>query len=193
MWLIVGLGNPGKEYEGTRHNVGFEVIERLASRHNIAVRKRSLRSIMGDGSIEGQKVILARPMTYMNLSGEAVGAISRMYKIPSESTIVIVDDIALPVGTLRLRYTGSSGGHNGLESIERHLGTRGYPRIRIGVGDARPGGMVDHVLGRFSKDERELVDEAIERTADAVETALREGFEKAMNVFNRRPATDLDE
>src|SRR5437764_10183117 len=122
MWLIVGLGNPGKEYEGTRHNVGFEVIERLAALHNITVRKRTLRSVLGDGTVEGQKAILARPMTYMNLSGEAVGAVARMYKIPPEQVIVVVDDIALPLGTLRLRYTGSSGGHNGLASIERHLG-----------------------------------------------------------------------
>jgi len=184
MRLIVGLGNPGTEYAGTRHNVGFEVIERLARRHNIAVRRRTLRSVLGDGMIEGKKVILARPMTYMNLSGEAVSAIARMYKIAPADVIVVVDDMALPIGKLRLRLKGSPGGHNGLDSIQRYLHTEEYPRIRIGVGSARPGQMVDHVLGRFRPDEREAIGEAIERAADAVETALREGFEKAMNVYN---------
>ncbi len=186
MWLIVGLGNPGAEYAGTRHNVGFEVIERLAQRHAIPVRRRTLRSVLGDGIIEGQKVILARPMTYMNLSGEAVGAIARMYRIAPANVIAVVDDIALPVGALRLRLKGSSGGHNGLESIERHLHTQEYPRIRIGVGGARPGGMVDHVLGRFRREERESILDAIDRAADAVEAALRDGFEKAMNAFNKK-------
>jgi PTH1 family peptidyl-tRNA hydrolase len=193
LWIVVGLGNPGKEYESTRHNVGFEAVERLAARHSISVRRRTHRSVVGDGMIGGQKVILARPMTYMNLSGEAVGAIVRMYKVPTEQVIVMVDDIALPVGTLRLRYTGSSGGHNGLESIERHLGTRDYPRIRIGIGAARPGAMVDHVLGRFDKEEREQVDVAIERAIEAVETAIGEGFEKAMNLYNKREKPEVAE
>jgi PTH1 family peptidyl-tRNA hydrolase len=185
MRVIVGLGNPGAEYAGTRHNVGFEVVELLGRRHGILIRKRSLRSVMGDGRIEGQKVILARPTTYMNLSGDSVAAICRMYRIPPQDIIVIVDDIALPVGTLRLRLKGSAGGHNGLISIENRLQTQEYPRIRIGVGAARPGRMVDHVLGRFRADERQIVAESIERAADSVETALREGFEKAMNVYNR--------
>jgi len=182
--LIVGLGNPGAEYVGTRHNVGFEVIDRLARRHRIDVRRRTLRSVLGDGFIEGRKVILARPMTYMNRSGEAVAAIARMHKIPPEAILVIVDDLALPIGKLRLRLKGSSGGHNGLESIRRHLGTEAYPRIRIGVGAAQPGKMVDHVLGRFRPNEREAIAEALERAADAVETVLRENFEKAMNLYN---------
>jgi PTH1 family peptidyl-tRNA hydrolase len=185
MHLIVGLGNPGAQYAGTRHNVGFEVIERLAERHGIAVRRRTLRSVLGDGAIEGRRVLLARPMTYMNLSGEAVGAICRMYRIPPEQTIVIVDDVALPLGRLRLRLKGSCGGHNGLESVERHLNTQEYPRVRIGVGSARPGELIDHVLSRFRPDERPIIAEAIDRAADAVETALRDGFEQAMNVYNR--------
>jgi len=193
MRLIVGLGNPGMQYSGTRHNVGFEVIELLSKRHGIAVRRRTLRSVLGDGIIEGEKVILARPMTYMNLSGEAAGAIARMYKIPPEDIIVVVDDIALPVGSLRMRFKGSTGGHNGLESIEQHLHSRDYPRIRIGVGSARPGAMVDHVLGKFSRSERELVDEAIESAADAIEFALRDSFENAMNRFNvKSPKPDED-
>jgi peptidyl-tRNA hydrolase, PTH1 family len=185
MRLIVGLGNPGTEYAGTRHNVGFEVIDELADRHKIPVRRRTMRSVIGDGVIDGQKVILARPMTYMNRSGEAVGAIARMYKIGPEDIILIVDDIALPLGKLRLRPKGSAGGHNGLDSVEHHLRTQEYPRIRIGVGSARPGKMVDHVLGKFRPDERETVAFAVDRAADAVETALRDGFEKAMNLYNR--------
>lgn len=185
MHLIVGLGNPGAEYAGTRHNVGFEVVDRLAARHGIAVRRRTLRSVLGDGLIEGRRVILARPMTYMNLSGEAVGAICRMYRIPPERTIVIVDDVALPLGRLRLRLKGSCGGHNGLESVERHLGTQAYPRVRIGVGGARPGELVDHVLSRFRPEERPVIEAAIDLAADAVEAALRDGFEQAMNLYNR--------
>jgi PTH1 family peptidyl-tRNA hydrolase len=185
MWLVVGLGNPGADYTGTRHNVGFEVIERLSQRHKIPVRRRTMRAVIGDGQIEGQKVILARPMTFMNLSGDAVGAISRMYKISPENIIVVVDDIALPTGKLRLRLKGSAGGHNGLTSIEQHLHSQEYPRVRIGVGSALPGKMVDHVLGRFRPDEREDIFEAIDRAADAVEAALKDGFEKAMNQFNQ--------
>lgn len=187
MLLIVGLGNPGSEYAGTRHNVGFDVIDLLAARWAIPVRRRALRSVLGTGRVGEASVVLARPMTYMNVSGEAVGAIARMYRIEPSSVIVIVDDIALPTGKLRLRLQGSSGGHHGLESVERHLGTRAYPRVRIGVGQARPGQMVGHVLGRFRAAEREAMTEARERAADAVELAVREGFEQAMNVYNRDP------
>ncbi len=188
--LIVGLGNPGTQYAGTRHNVGFEAIEELAERHDIAVKKRDFRAVLGDGTISGQRVILARPMTFMNLSGEAVASICRMYKIESHDVIVIVDDIALPIGKLRLRMKGSAGGHNGLTSIEQHLHTRDYLRIRIGVGGAQPGRMVDHVLGKFRAPEREAIAEAIERACDAVELALSEGFEKAMNRFNQDPPAE---
>jgi peptidyl-tRNA hydrolase, PTH1 family len=185
MRLVVGLGNPGSEYTGTRHNVGFEAIEELADRYCISVKKRAHRAVLGDGTISGQRVILARPMTFMNLSGEAVASICRMYKILPPEVIVIVDDIALPIGKLRLRLKGSAGGHNGLTSVERHLYTQEYPRIRIGVGSAMPGRMVDHVLGKFKPQEREAVADAIERAADAVEMALAEGFEKAMNRYNQ--------
>lgn len=184
MILIAGLGNPGQEYAGTRHNVGFEVIEELAERHQIPVRKRTLRSVLGDGIIEKQKVILARPMTFMNLSGEAISAIARMYRISPEDIIVLLDDVAIPAGALRLRLKGSPGGHNGLKSVEQHLHTQEYKRIRIGVGGSQHKDLVDHVLGRFKQDERETISEAIDRAADAVEYALKEGFENAMNKFN---------
>jgi PTH1 family peptidyl-tRNA hydrolase len=191
MRLIVGLGNPGAEYAGTRHNVGFEVIERLARRHGIAVRRRTMRSVLGDGTICGQRVILARPMTFMNLSGEAVGAISRMFRIPPQDVIIVVDDVALAVGRIRLRSKGSAGGHHGLESVQSHLGTQEYPRVRIGVGGSDNRELINHVLGRFRPDEREAVEASLEAAADAVEHALREGFESAMNLYNR-PAAPAD-
>jgi PTH1 family peptidyl-tRNA hydrolase len=184
MKLIVGLGNPGAEYAGTRHNVGFEVIERLANRHGIAVVRRDFRSVFGDGRIADEKVILMRPMTYMNLSGEAVGALCRFYKIAPGDVWVVLDDVALPPGQLRLRYKGSAGGHNGLESVLRHLQTPAVPRIRIGVGAPQPGELIGHVLSRFRREELPVMAAAYERAADAVECALREGFETAMNRFN---------
>jgi peptidyl-tRNA hydrolase, PTH1 family len=184
MKLIVGLGNPGAGYAGTRHNVGFEVIEILAKRHHIAVTKRNFRAVYGEGTIGDEKVLLARPMTYMNLSGEAVGAMARFYKIAPEDVIVILDDVALPPGRLRLRFKGSAGGHNGLENILRHLNTQDVPRVRLGVGSAKPGGMVGHVLSRFRKEELPLIQETEERAADAIECALAEDFELAMNRFN---------
>ena len=184
MKLIVGLGNPGTEYAGTRHNIGFEIIDLLAKRHNIAVTKRNYKAVYGEGTIAGERVLLVRPMTYMNLSGEAVGAIARFYKIEPADMIVISDDIALPAGKLRLRLKGSHGGHNGLENIFRLLSTQEIPRVRVGVGAAQPGDMRGHVLSRFRKEEQDIIDEARERAADAIEFALREGFETAMNRFN---------
>ncbi len=184
MKVVVGLGNPGAQYEGTRHNVGFDVIQVLAKRHNIAVSKRNFRAVYGEGTIAGEKVILVRPMTYMNLSGEAVAALCRFYKVPPEDVIVILDDVALAVGRLRLRFQGSAGGHNGLTNIIKLLHTEAVPRIRVGVGAAGAGAMVNHVLGRFGAEERDTMAETCERAAEAVEYAVQEGFEKAMNRFN---------
>ncbi len=184
MKIVVGLGNPGKQYEGTRHNVGFEVIEVLAKRHNIAVTKRNFRAVFGEGAMGGERVLLVRPMTFMNLSGDAVAALCRYYKVPPEEVIVILDDIALDVGRLRLRFKGSAGGHNGLANIIKLLHTEDIPRVRVGVGSPRPGAMVDHVLSRFGAEEREAIENASEKAADAIECAVREGFEKAMNRFN---------
>ena len=184
MKLIVGLGNPGAEYAGTRHNVGFEIIDLLARRHHIAVSKRNFKAVYGEGTIAGKKVLLIRPMTYMNLSGEAVGAIARFYKIEPADIILISDDIALPAGKLRLRLKGSHGGHNGLENIFRLLATQDIPRVRVGVGAANPGDMKGHVLSKFRREEQDLMAEAHERAADAIESALRDGFETAMNRYN---------
>ena len=192
MKLIVGLGNPGAEYAGTRHNVGFEVIAELAKRHSITVTKRDFKAVFGDGTIAGERVLLARPMTYMNLSGEAVAAILRFYKIEVEDLIVILDDVALPVGQLRLRYKGSAGGQNGLKNVIQHLGSEAIARIRIGVGGAQPGGLVGHVLSKFRKEEQETIQIAYQAAADAVECALKEGFDNAMNRYNvvEKPATN---
>lgn len=184
MKLIVGLGNPGAEYVGTRHNIGFEMIETLARRHNIAVAKRNFKAVYGEGMISGEKVLLARPMTFMNLSGEAVSAIARFYKIETPDIIIVLDDIALAVGRLRLRFKGSSGGQNGLDNIIKHLGTQEVLRVRIGVGNAPPGDMRGHVLSRFRKEETPLVEEAVQFASDAVECAIKEGFDIAMNRFN---------
>ena len=184
MKLVVGLGNPGPEYAGTRHNVGFEVIDILSKRHGIAVSKRDFKSVFGEGSIEGERVLLMRPMTYMNLSGEAVAALARYYKVPPEDIIVLLDEVALAPGKIRLRFKGSAGGHNGMSNILDLLHTQDVPRIRLGVGAPRPGDMVGHVLSRFRKEESPLLQEAFERAADAVECALKEGFEMAMNRFN---------
>ena len=184
MKLIVGLGNPGAEYEGTRHNVGFEVIDLLARRHNIAVSKRNFKSVYGEGGIGGEKVLLMRPMTYMNLSGEAVGAMARFYKLEPTDVWIVLDEVALAPGRIRLRYQGSAGGHNGLASILTALHTQAVPRVRLGVGAAKPGAMVGHVLGRFRKEETLLIEEAVTQTADAIECALTQGFEMAMNRFN---------
>jgi PTH1 family peptidyl-tRNA hydrolase len=184
MKLIVGLGNPGAEYAGTRHNVGFEVIHVLAKRHNIAVTKRNFKAVYGEGMIGDEKILLVRPMTFMNLSGEAVSAIARFYKIETPDIFIILDDIALPVGRLRLRFKGSSGGQNGLDNIIRHLNTQEVARIRIGVGGAPPGDMRGHVLSKFRKEEIPVVQEAVELAAEAVECAVKEGFDMAMNRFN---------
>jgi PTH1 family peptidyl-tRNA hydrolase len=184
MHLIVGLGNPGKEYESTRHNVGFEVIEHLARQHHISVSKRAHQAVIGEGTIGQQRVMLARPMTYMNLSGDAVASLMRYYRIEIANIIVILDDLNLPLGKVRLRLGGSAGGQNGLAHILQRLGTQDVARIRIGIGGASGSRMVTHVLSRFHPDERVLIDESVGRAASAVETALSDGFEMAMNRFN---------
>lgn len=187
MYIIVGLGNPTKEYDKTRHNVGFEVIDRLADRCGIDVTGKSKRSFWGKGIISGEKVILVKPQTYMNLSGESVRQFVEYYKIPLENLIVIYDDISLEPGQLRIRMKGSAGGHNGIKNIIAHLGTQEFPRIKIGVG-AKPKGMdlADYVLGHFSKGEQVEMNESFDDAQNAVKMIIEQGYEAAMNHFNSK-------
>lgn len=182
--LIVGLGNPGKDYQGTRHNVGFEVVDTLARRHGIHVRKRQNKALVGEGNIGGEHVILAKPLTFMNLSGEAVAGLVRRYRLNVSELIVVTDDVNLPLGRLRVRARGSSGGHKGLRSIIHSLASEDFPRIRIGIGSPEQIDMVNYVLSRFNRSERRTIKEAVEKAADAVEAILSEGLEQAMNRFN---------
>ena len=179
--LLVGLGNPGREYAGTRHNVGFMVLDRLAAAWGAAFRadKKWQAEVANTGD-----VWLCKPQTYMNLSGESVGEIARFYKIEPARVFVILDDMALPLGRLRFRERGSAGGHNGLQSILDHLGTQDIPRLRIGIGSAEPGAAVGHVLGRFAVDERPLVEQSLDRAVEAVRFAQENDLPSAMNRFN---------
>lgn len=187
MYIIAGLGNPTKQYEGTRHNVGFDVIDRIAEKYNIEVDGRKHRAFIGKGVIAGQKVILAKPQTYMNLSGESIRSLLDFYKIEAErELIVIYDDISLDVGQLRIRLKGSAGGHNGVKSIIAHLGGQIFPRIKIGVGEKPPKyDLADYVLGHFTKAERELISECCDDAVRAVEMLLSGEAQAAMNQFNR--------
>ena len=185
-WLIVGLGNPGDKYENTRHNVGFMTVDILAERLRIPVQKLKYKALTNTAELGGQKVLLMKPVTYMNLSGEAVRQAADFYKIPPERVLVISDDVSLPVGKLRIRTGGSAGGHNGLKNIIAQLGSDRFPRVKIGVGEKpHPDyDMADWVLSKFSGEDKKAIDAAILRAADAVECLLKEGPERAMNRFN---------
>ena len=161
MYIIAGLGNPTLEYEGTRHNVGFDVIDALADQYNISVDGRKSRALIGKGIIEGQKAILVKPQTYMNLSGESVGALVDYYKVDEETELIVIyDDVSLDVGQLRIRKKGSAGGHNGIKNIIAHLGTETFLRIKVGVGEKpKKYDLADYVLGHFSKAERKIMEE----------------------------------
>lgn len=188
MFIIAGLGNPTKEYEGTRHNVGFDVIDRLSEKYNIAVDTKKHRAFIGKGMIAGQKVILAKPQTYMNLSGESIRSILDYYKVDEEhELLVIYDDVSLGVGQLRIRAKGSAGGHNGIKNIIAHLGGQVFPRIKIGVGEKPPKyDLADYVLGHFSKAEKILMDEGYDNAVRAVEMIVSGDIEGAMNEYNRK-------
>lgn len=186
-WLFVGLGNPGREYEGTRHNVGFEVIERLARRHGIALDQRKHQGVFGKGIVEGTEAVLLRPLTYMNHSGHSVAPIARFFRIPPARIVVVADDLDLPVGRVKARPKGGSAGHNGHKSIAAQLGTQDYPRIRIGIGRVAGTSVTGHVLGRFSPEERALVDEAVERAVEGLERIARDGLERALTWINSSP------
>ena len=188
MLVIVGLGNPDDKYQGTRHNVGFDVIDLLAEKYNIAVDTKKHRAYIGKGIIGGQKVILAKPQTYMNLSGESVRSLVEYYKVDPETELLIIfDDISLNVGQLRIRKKGSAGGHNGIKNIIANLGTSVFQRIKVGVGEKPKGyDLADYVLGRFSKEERELIKEGFECAAEAVAMITAGEIDQAMNKYNRK-------
>ncbi|WP_068621715.1 aminoacyl-tRNA hydrolase [Paenibacillus tuaregi] len=186
MKWIVGLGNPGSNYEKTRHNIGFMALDALASRHGISIKTSKCKALIGEGNIQGTKVALIKPMTYMNLSGESVRAFMDYYKAPLEDLIVVYDDLDTEIGRNRLRYQGSAGGHNGIKSIIQHTGTQVFNRIRMGISRPQPGfPIVDYVLSPFPKKEAELLKQSIEEAADAIEFALTHTFEQTMAKFNK--------
>ena len=185
MKLIVGLGNPTAKYDKTRHNVGFEVIDQLSKEYNISVDTAKHKGLYGKGKIEGQSVILLKPMTYMNLSGESVVAVANYFKIAAEDIIVIYDDINLDVGRLRIREKGSAGGHNGIKNIISHLGTDGFPRIRVGVGMKPPKmDLADYVLSHFTKEEQEMMESGYDKACKALSLMVMDDIPKAMNDYN---------
>ena len=188
MFIIVGLGNPTPEYEGTRHNVGFEVIDALARKYNIDVDTKKHRAYIGKGMIEGQKVILAKPQTYMNLSGESVRSLLDYYKVDEEQELLVIyDDISLGVGQIRIRAKGSAGGHNGIKNIIAHLGGQAFPRIKVGVGEKPPKwDLADDGVGHVSKEEQEQMEEGYEHAVCAVKEIVTGNIEAAMNEYNRK-------
>ena len=188
MFAIIGLGNPGKEYENTRHNAGFNSVDAIAKKYGIDISKSEFKSKVGQGFIDGQKVILVKPQTYMNNSGEAVREVVDFYKLDSTSEIMIIyDDISLDVGMIRVRDKGSAGGHNGIKSIIAHLGSEAFLRIRVGVGDkGENGDLVKHVLGTFKGDDETTIKESYEKAVDAATLILNDNLEKAMNIYNKK-------
>ena len=182
--LVAGLGNPGPEYAGTRHNIGFMVVDRLATELNLRWEHSTKWSAIW---AKGEQVALVKPAAYMNRSGQPLSAIAQFYKIPNEQILVVLDDFALPLGRLRVRPGGSSGGHNGLESIFAHFGTEEIPRLRIGIGRAPREGAVDYVLGRFFEEEQPDVKKTVARAVEAVKCAIDKGVLSAMNTFNKFP------
>ena len=189
MYIIAGLGNPTREYEKTRHNVGFEVIDVLADMLGTTVEEKKFKGLYGRGIIGGEKVLLLKPQTFMNLSGESVKAAADFYKVDHEHIIIIYDDISLDVGQLRIRKKGSAGGHNGIKNIIAHLGTQEFSRIRVGVGDKpKKMDLADYVLSRFSKEDRVLMEDAFKDASKAVNVMITESVDAAMNQFNGHQA-----
>lgn len=187
--LVVGLGNPEPKYEQTRHNIGFEVIDALARRAGVSwSENRRFQALFGEGrGPRGSKLRLLKPLTYMNRSGQAIRAAIDWYKLPPESVLVVYDDMDLPIGRLRLRLSGSAGGHNGMKSAIAHLGTQDFPRLRIGIGKSgEEKDTVSHVLGKFSPQEAPVVSEVLQLATDAIELSLKEGVQKAMSLYNNR-------
>lgn len=192
MYVIAGLGNPGKEYEKTRHNVGFDVIDALGGKYNINVLELKHRAMIGKGYVDGQKVILVKPLTFMNLSGESIREVLDYYKADAEKELIVIsDDISLEPGQLRIRKKGSAGGHNGLKNIIGQLGHDRFQRVRIGVGEKPEGyDLAAWVLGHFDKEKRKAVDEAVMKAAEAIEVMLTDGADAAMNQFNQKKSAE---
>ena len=186
MYVVAGLGNPGILYQRTRHNAGFQALDVLADELSIKVTKRGFSGVYGEGNYLGERVVLVKPTTYMNLSGESVGEAARFYKVPADHVLVISDDVSLPVGKLRIRKSGSAGGHNGLKNIIQHLGTDAFPRIKVGVGmpDHPDHEMIDWVIGKPQGEEAKTLRAALDRAADAALSVIDEGPDRAMNRFN---------
>ena len=192
MIIITGLGNPGKQYDKTKHNVGFWVIDKLAKKYNIEVTKFKHKALIGEGNIAGKKVLLVKPQTYMNLSGESIREIIKFYKVPLEQFYVIYDDTSLPLSNVRIREKGSAGGHNGIKNIIAHLGTDIFLRIKVGIGE-KPNGwdLADYVLAPFSKDEEPLILSGVDKAYHAVELLLTKGIKEAMNQTNQKNKSEV--
>ncbi len=188
MYVIVGLGNPGREYENTRHNIGFITIDRLAEKYSIRVNRIKHKALVGSGYIDGEKVLLVKPQTYMNLSGESVREIVSYYKVPIENLLVIYDDLDIERGMVRVRSKGSAGTHNGMRSIIYQIRDENFPRIRIGIGDHRDDqrGLADYVIGGFTKEEVPIMEEAVKKACRATELYISKGIEIAMNRINKK-------
>lgn len=184
MYVIAGLGNPGKKYENTRHNMGFITVDRLAEKHDIRIDRLKFKSLVGEGRIAGRRVLLVKPQTYMNLSGEAIREVMRFYKLEPEKLIVIYDDIDIELGALRIRKFGSAGTHNGMRSVVYQLQSDRFPRVRIGIGSQKKGDLVNFVIGGFSKEEVPVLEDTVDRAVSAVECMLAEDVDIAMNRYN---------
>jgi peptidyl-tRNA hydrolase, PTH1 family len=189
--LIVGLGNPGAKYDHTRHNIGFDLIDRLAKRWQISItEQRRFQGEVGEGLVAGKRIRLLKPSTFMNKSGQSVRAVLDWYKLEPQQVLVLYDDMDLPVGRLRIRFSGSAGGHNGMKSLIAHLGTQDFPRLRVGISKSAEAGVakdtISHVLGKFAPEELRILPEVLNMAADAVEMALKQGTEKSMSLYNGR-------
>lgn len=192
MYIIAGLGNPGSKYENTRHNMGFKAIDAMASEFGIDMNRAKFKGLIGEGRIGSEKVILLKPQTYMNLSGQSVREIMNFYKIPEENLIVIYDDFDLPIGSIRVRKSGGPGTHNGMKSVVQELGSRKFPRVRVGIGSS-DGSTIQFVIGKVGKDEQQILNEAAEAAASAAADIIRIGIENAMNIHNTRKSEKKDD